>query len=453
MWTPLVRPRISCGATPVPGAVGRVAVELRDGVGAVGEAQRERRHVELAGSRSTPRPSSSSRSMGMPPVRGRPSPSNSGPATRRTSSASKRSLPAETGVWIVNTLLRLTVCPGVVDGGAAGDLLARPLGEEERGVALVEVPDRGRDAQRPQRAHAADAQHQLLVEAHLAAADVEDVGDRAVRVVVVGQVRVQQQDRHPADLRDPHGGEQVAAGQLDADRQRLAEAVQGPQDRQARELEVRVGVLLVPVRVDRLAEEAAAVHEPDADQRQGHVRGGLHVVAGEDAEAAGVDARATRGSRTPRRSRRSARRASSPWSRWNQWSDAVGHVGVELAEDVLVLGHERRVVEELRPVDGALAAAGWGCGTGPTRPASIRENSVARPGCQAPPQVVGEAPEAFELGRQGEGGAGRDGNLDEGFHEREMIDGIPGRVNRFSAARSAHASARARSPVAIRSAA
>ena len=40
--------------------------------------------------------------MGTPPA------SSSGPATRRTRSASKRSLPAETGVWIVNTLLRRT---------------------------------------------------------------------------------------------------------------------------------------------------------------------------------------------------------------------------------------------------------------------------------------------------------------------------------------------------------
>ena len=37
-----------------------------------------------------------------------PSPSSSGPATRRTRSASKRSLPAETGVWIVNTVSRRT---------------------------------------------------------------------------------------------------------------------------------------------------------------------------------------------------------------------------------------------------------------------------------------------------------------------------------------------------------
>ena len=72
----------------------------------------------------------------------------------------------------------------------------------------------GVEAERPERPDAADAQDQLLVEAHLAAADVQDVRDRAVRVVVVGDVRVQQQDRHAADLDEPHGGVQIAAGQL-----------------------------------------------------------------------------------------------------------------------------------------------------------------------------------------------------------------------------------------------
>ena len=47
-------------------------------------------------------------------------------------------------------------------------------------MALVEVPDRRLDPQGADRPHAADAEDQLLVEPHLAAADVEDVGDRPV---------------------------------------------------------------------------------------------------------------------------------------------------------------------------------------------------------------------------------------------------------------------------------
>ena len=58
----------------------------------------------------------------------------------------------------------------------ADDQLSRPLAEQERRVAFVEMPRGRRDAQRPQGANTADPEDQLLVEPHLAAADVEDVG-------------------------------------------------------------------------------------------------------------------------------------------------------------------------------------------------------------------------------------------------------------------------------------
>ena len=51
--------------------------------------------------------------------------------------------------------------------------LARALERQERDVALVHVPHGGVDAERAQRAHAADAEHDLLAQPHLAAAHVE----------------------------------------------------------------------------------------------------------------------------------------------------------------------------------------------------------------------------------------------------------------------------------------
>ena len=57
---------------------------------------------------------------------------------------------------------------------------------------------------------------ELLVEAHLAATDVQDVGDRPVLDRVLGDVGVEEQHRHPADLGQPDGDRQVAPGQLDA---------------------------------------------------------------------------------------------------------------------------------------------------------------------------------------------------------------------------------------------
>ncbi len=137
-----------------------------------------------------------------------------GAASVRTRSASKRSLPAETGVWMVNTDRARTCSRASSNGHAGRDQLARPLHEQERRVALVEVPRGGSDAQRPQRPDAADAQHQLLVQPHLAAAHVQDVGDGSVGLVVEGRVGVQQQQRHtarPGPARPRHGPSARAA--------------------------------------------------------------------------------------------------------------------------------------------------------------------------------------------------------------------------------------------------
>ena len=78
-------------------------------------------------------------------------------------------------MWIVNTLSRLTRSSASSRRAPVGHELAGPLREQERRVALVEVPDRRREPEGPDRPDAADAEDELLVEAHLAAADVEDV--------------------------------------------------------------------------------------------------------------------------------------------------------------------------------------------------------------------------------------------------------------------------------------
>ena len=59
-------------------------------------------------------------------------------------------------------------------------------------------------------------------------------------------------------------------------------------DRQPVGVEDRVGLLLPALAAQRLLEVAVPVEQPDADDRHAEVAGGLEVVAGEDAEAAGV---------------------------------------------------------------------------------------------------------------------------------------------------------------------
>src|SRR4051812_35811012 len=130
---------------------------------------------------------------------------------------------------------------------AASDVFARTLRQEEGGVALVQVPDGGRDRERAERANAADAKDELLVQPHLAATDVEDVRDRPVALVVLGDVRVEEEDRRSADLHAPDRDLEVPARQRDADRQRVAVAALDPPERPRPEVVVRVRVFLMAV--------------------------------------------------------------------------------------------------------------------------------------------------------------------------------------------------------------
>ena len=224
-------------------------------------------------SSSTPTPELEDRSIGTPPCRP-PSPSSSGPATRRTRSASNRSLPAETGrVDREHAVARGPSSSASSSGGpSATSSRARSASRNAEWPSL-RCQTAGVDAERPQRPDAADAEHELLVEPHLAAADVEDVGDRAVGVVVLGHVGVEQQHRHAADLGDPdRDGERRGRAARTVHRAAARRRVRRPAASGRRvEVVVGVGVLLVAVGVDRLAEVALAVEEPDADERQGHV--------------------------------------------------------------------------------------------------------------------------------------------------------------------------------------
>ena len=157
---------------------------------------------------------------------------------------------------------------------AGGDELASPLDREERGVALVDVKDGWRDAERLERAHPADTEQELLPDPVLPVAAVERVGEQA---------DLEQIERHGADVVAPDGGVDGLVGQLDVDRDRLAHKARG--------LGVdRLVVLGLAAHVAQaLREVAAAVEEADADERQSEIRCRLEVIAGEHPQAARVD--------------------------------------------------------------------------------------------------------------------------------------------------------------------
>ena len=120
-------------------------------------------------------------------------------------------MPAGTGVWVVKTVPARTAATRLVEGraaGSAGQQLADALQAEVAGVSLVGVEhlglgvagDRAVGAHRP---HPADADEDLLPDAVVLVAAVEPVGDAAQVGLVLLDVGVEQQQRHPADGRLP----------------------------------------------------------------------------------------------------------------------------------------------------------------------------------------------------------------------------------------------------------
>ena len=171
----------------------------------------------------------------------------------------------------------------------AAVLAPRELERHERRVALVEVHDAGLDPHRLERADAADAEQQVLREPRVLVADVEAAGDPARGLGVLRPVRVEQVQRHAADVRAPDLAHDLDVADRDGDRDRRA--VVGAHQRGGHAVRVGVDpVLVLPAAgVDPLAEVAVAVEQADRGQRPGAVGGLLEDVAGERAEAARVD--------------------------------------------------------------------------------------------------------------------------------------------------------------------
>ncbi len=399
-------PRIGSGADLVPGRVRGIGVEMAHRVCDPGQAQRERGHVELragavgsAAELEDPVDGHAARVRAPITLEERAGDATDELRVEALVAGRDRGVDREHAV-------RADAVPGLVEDRALRHGLARPLAQQERRVAFVQVPDRGLDPEPSQRPNAADAEDELLVKPHLAAADVEDVRDRPVGPVVLRLVGVEEQHRHAADLCQVDGDVDVAAGQLDLDVERLALDVDDALHRQALEVVVGIGVLLVAVRVDRLAEVALAVEEADRDERQRHVAGLLGVIAREDAEAARIDAErlieAVLGAEVGDR----ASRARSGCLPLEPVVGPVRHVLVEVRHDVAVLGHEMGIGEQLVPRDRARQDGDRAAVPLPGDAVDPAEQFL-RGRMPGPPEVVGESAQSLELRRQPECGDGK----------------------------------------------
>ena len=323
----------------VPCRIGGFRVQLAHGIGTIGQAQAEGGHVELAGVVVRPAPKLEDALHGHATgVEQRPGNTSDEIDIEALVAGRDRGVDREHAV-------APDLRPGILELYPGRDVLTGAFGKQERRVALVEMPDRRCQPQGADRPHAPDTEHEFLMQAHLPTADVQDVGDRPVLDRVLGDIRVQQQDRHPSDLSEPHRDGQVPTGELDRDGQRQAVLVLHPRQRQAAQVVVGVSVLLVAVGIDLLAEVTLAIEQPDPDERQGHVAGGFHMIAGQDAQSARVDpdrlVEAIFGAEVGDRSGElGAVLAPEPVT------GAIGHVLVEVGQDIVIFGQELLVVEQ-----------------------------------------------------------------------------------------------------------
>ena len=156
-------------------------------------------------------------------------------------------------------------------------------------MAFVEVIDAGIDAEGADRFDAADAEHELLANAGPLVAAVEARGELAVLRAVAVDVAIEQVQVHAADVHQPDLGHQHAVAGFDRDRDRFAVGADGRLHRQILDASVEILFLLIAVPVEVLTEIALIVEQADGHERHRQAARAFDVVAGEHAEAAGVD--------------------------------------------------------------------------------------------------------------------------------------------------------------------
>ncbi len=174
-------------------------------------------------------------------------------------------MPAGTGVWVVK-MFALVAASRASAKVRCSSWTSRRIRSSETKAAWPSLMWRivGQKPGLLERPQAADAEHDLLLEAHLVAPAVEAGGDLAVRRLVLRKVRVEEEEGHAPDLGETD--EQVDRPAREGDRDDRGAPVRRLDDRERQVvgLEDRVGLGLAALSVDDLAEVALPIEEPDA---------------------------------------------------------------------------------------------------------------------------------------------------------------------------------------------
>src|SRR4029078_13183936 len=141
--------------------------------------------------------------------------------------------------------------------------------------------------ERTQRADAADAEDDLLLNARLAIAAIEPRRQLAVPGRVLFQLGVEQVKLDAAHPHAPPRDEHRSIAERNGRDARLAVRRQRRFDRRVGPVEALVAFFLQALGGDVLVEVALWIHDPDADERHAEVARLLAVIAGQHAEAAG----------------------------------------------------------------------------------------------------------------------------------------------------------------------
>src|SRR5690606_29981230 len=111
---------------------------------------------------------------------------------------------------------------GIAEALALEQQGTRSLARGERGVTLVQVDDLRLEAGGAERAHAADAEEDLLLQTVLVVAAIQAVGDAAILGPVLRNVRVEQEERDAPHVGPPDARERAAVAEREIDEQARA---------------------------------------------------------------------------------------------------------------------------------------------------------------------------------------------------------------------------------------
>ncbi len=167
--------------------------------------------------------------------------------------------------------------------------LANGFQRGEYTVPFVQMIHPRRDAQRRQRLHAADAQHQFLANTGAMVAAVQPAGQLAILGAVPFDVAIEQIQVHAADVHQPDLGEQLAGARVDRHGDLLAVLVAGRPHGHVFNFRVDVLFALVAVDVEVLLEIALVVEQADRHQRNAQPAGAFDVVARENPQTTRID--------------------------------------------------------------------------------------------------------------------------------------------------------------------